>query len=98
MQLLIASAVALCVGFLFGYFVRALVSWRRRRRSRPQSAPGADHDLGFRLERMSGRETADPAALTAAADAPSLAEVEDISRRRAAKSELLDQAAQRRSN
>jgi hypothetical protein len=97
-ELLIASAVALCVGFVFGYFVRAMVSWRRRRRSSRRYQRGAGDELGFRLERLSGGETADSPALTAAADAPSLAEVEDIQSRRAAKSEVLGKAAQRRPN
>src|SRR5262245_44879585 len=75
--LLIAIATAFCVGFLFGYFVRAMVSWRRRRRfSRRFERASPDHVGGFRLKRLAGREeAADPTSLAAAADAPSLAEL-----------------------
>src|SRR5262245_51019147 len=97
--LLIAIATALCVGFLFGYFVRAMVSWRRRRRfSRRFERANPDHVGGFRLKRLAGREeAADPTSLAAAADAPSLAEL-DVARRPDAANSDQGQVAQRKAN
>jgi len=43
-------ASALGVGFLLGYFVRAMISrWRRRRRSRQKRSP--EEEMPLRLER-----------------------------------------------
>ena len=91
-------AAALVVGFLCGYLARAMVSWRRHRRSQRRYEHGANTDAGFRLKRLAGRDVADPSALSAAADAPPLAEPEEVSIRENAHSNPLGQTARRKAN
>ncbi len=101
-ELLIAIAVAFGVGFLFGYFVRAMISRRRRRRSSRRlehRTAKSEHDLGFRLERLARAEGSEGASsLTPAADAPSLADLDVAPRPPVTKSEPLGPAVQRKAN
>jgi hypothetical protein len=87
-ELLTAVAVALGVGFLFGYFVRAMISRRRRRRSNRRfesQDPGTLKESGFRLERpvrrQDGTSDSNDTSLRSAADAPSLNGLDDAVQR-----------------
>src|SRR4051794_34656772 len=85
--LLITIASAFCLGFLFGYFVRAVVSWRRRRRASRRTGTrdsGIPSELGFRLQRPVGQDgtAGNDAPLDAAVDAPALAALEIPSHRK----------------
>lgn len=93
-------AAALVLGFICGYLVRAMVSWRRRRRAGRRLAGHTDQDLGFRLEKLAGagREEMLETSLTAATDAPALAELDVAARLRSAKQDPLGRAGQRRAN
>jgi hypothetical protein len=71
-ELLIYVAAAFGLGFVVGYGMRALISWRRRRRARLSRRAEATATGGWRLERPADRPDFTEPQLRRAHDAPSM--------------------------